>query len=241
MTLPTAPKAAVASTPVRKISCLRETKVGKVDTPKIYLDLMTQALGRLNACESYLSRYDSHNEMCELESAALQLRKAMEAIALAAIAPNRQMYAAFRRSADKPAHYGDDWQADSIFLALKKVNPDFYPDPLNQETQVAPNAWHFGKPFHGYMKRNNFEKLYKRLGKFLHADNPWGDDKGWANLAEVLPDAIVKIRALLKKHRTLIRAPEFLGVWIVDAPSDGTPPRMLRATADGPLTIVSTS
>lgn len=209
-----------------------------MDEPKIYLSLMTQSLDRLTACERYLARYDSHNEMCELESAALQLRKAMEAIAFAAIAPNKQMYAALRKKADKPAHFGDDWQADSIFLALKKVNPDFYPDPLNQETSVSPGVWHFGKPLYGYMKQNSFEKLYKRLGKFLHADNPWGDDKGWANFANDLPDAIVKIRALLKKHRTLIRAPDFHGVWIVDAPSDGTPPRMLRASADGPFTTL---
>jgi hypothetical protein len=210
-----------------------------MDEPKIYLDLMTQALERLTASEKYLATYKSHAQLCELESAALQLRKAMEAVAFAAIAPNKQMYAAFRKNADKPAHFGDDWQADSIFLSLNKVNPDFYPDPLLQETRVGPNVWHYGKPLNGYMKRKNFETLYKRLGKFLHADNPWGDDKGWANFAKDFLGAIMQIRALLKKHRTLIRAPEFNGAWVVDAPSDGTPPRMIRAMADRPFTTVS--
>jgi hypothetical protein len=210
-----------------------------MDEPKIYLDLMTQALTRLSASEKYLAGYNALGSLCELESAALQLRKAMEAIAFAAIAPNKKMYAAFRKNANKPAHLGDDWQADSIFLSLNKVNPDFYPDPLLQETRAGPNAWHFGKPLNGYMKRKSFENLYKRLGKFLHADNPWGDDKGWANFGKDLPDAIVKIRALLKKHRTLIRTPEFNGVWIVDAPSDGTPPRMIRAIANGQFMALS--
>jgi hypothetical protein len=206
-----------------------------LDAPKIYLELMTQSLERLTACERYLARYDSHNEMCELESAALQLRKAMEAIAFAAIAPNKQMYAAFRKSAQKPGHFGDDWQADSIFLALEKVNPNFYPDPLLPEIKVGPNSWHFDKLLEGYMKRNNFETLYKRIGKFLHADNPWGDNKGWANFARDLPGAILKIRTLLKKHRTVIRAPDFNGVWIVDAPSNGTPPHMIKASAIEPF------
>ena len=210
-----------------------------MDEPKIYLDLMTQALDRLTASEKYLAAYKTHGQLCELESAALQLRKAMEAIAFAAIAPNKRMYAAFRKNADTPGDIGDDWQANTIFLSLSKVNPDFYPDPLLQETRVGPNAWHFGKPLNGYMNRRNFETLYKRLGKFLHADNPWGDDKGWRNFSQDLPEAIAKIRALLKKHRTLIRAQEFNGVWIVDAPSDGTPPRMIRATAAGPFTTVS--
>lgn len=210
-----------------------------MDEPKIYLDLMTQALDRLTASERYLASFSMSSQLCELESAALQLRKAMEAVAFAAIAPNKQMYAAFRKSAPKPAHFGNDWQADSIFLSLQKVNPDFYPDPLLQETKVGPNAWHFGRPSDGYMKRKSFEALYKRLGKFLHADNPWGDDKGWNNFASDLPGAISKIRALLKKHRTIIRAQEFNGVWVVDAPSDGTPPRMIRAVADGPFTTIS--
>ncbi|WP_426172608.1 hypothetical protein [Pseudoduganella sp. R-34] len=207
-----------------------------MDEPKIYLDLMQESLERLAASEKYLAGYTALGHRCELESAALQLRKAMEAVAFAAIAPNKQMYAAFRKSASKPAHYGADWQANSIFLSLKEVNPDFYPDPLLPETRVGPNSWHFDRPVDGYMKQNNFESLYKRLGKYLHADNPWGDDKGWDNFAKGLPDAIMKIRALLKKHRTIIRAPEFNGVWIVDAPSDGTPPRMIRAVADGPFT-----
>lgn len=207
-----------------------------MDEPKMYLELMTQALERLRASENYLSAYESLKRLYDLESAALQLRKAMEAIAFAAIAPNKQMYAAFRKNAERPAHFGKDWQADSIFQSLAKVNPDFYPDPLLQQTRVGPNAWHFGKPLDGYMKRKNFESLYKRLGKFLHADNPWGDDKGWGNFAKDLPDAILKIRALLKKHRTLIREPEFSGVWIVDAPNDGTPPRMIRGIRDGSIT-----
>lgn len=70
-----------------------------MDEPKIYLDLMTQALERLTASEKYLAAYESCGQLCELESAALQLRKAMEAIGFAAIAPNKQMYAAFRKSA----------------------------------------------------------------------------------------------------------------------------------------------
>jgi hypothetical protein len=207
-----------------------------MDEPKIYLEKMTEALDRLNACEDYLSAHVDGINRFALESAALQLRKAMEAIAFAAIAPNKEQYAAIRKNAAKPADFSRDWQADSIFLILDKVNPDFYPDPLLQQIQVAPNAWHFGKPLDGYMQRKNFETMYKRLGKFLHSDNPWGTDKGWIQLSDDLRDAIKKIRALLKKHRTLIRAPSFNGVWIVDAPNDGTPPRMMRAIADGEFT-----
>lgn len=200
--------------------------------------MMIEALDRLNGCDQYLVRFQSGAHRFELESAALQLRKAMEAIAFSAIAPNKQQYAALRRNGAKSADFGNDWQADTIFLTLQKVNSDFYPEPLLPETQVAPGHWHFGRPIGGYMKRKNFETLYKRLGKFLHADNPWGTDKGWTHLANDLPDAIQKIRALLKKHRTLIKGTDYSGVWVVDAPSDGTPPRMFRGAAQGTFTTV---
>lgn len=201
--------------------------------PTIYLDKMAEAISRLNASEGYLLAHKESGNKFELESAVLQLRKAMEAIAFAAIAPNKQQYAGIRSKAERSPDFSTDWAADAIFLVLNKVNADFYPDPLLQPTQIAPGHWHFGKRLNGYMKRKDFETLYKRLGKFLHADNPWGKDKGWQKFAADLPEAIAKIRALLHKHRTLIRAPGFDGVWIVDAPSDGTPPQMLRTTASG--------
>ncbi|MQR02473.1 hypothetical protein [Glaciimonas soli] len=204
-----------------------------MDEPAVYLNKMAEALERLSATENYLSKLKDGGHPIELESAALQLRKSMEAIAFAAIAPNKEQYAAIRKNAEKSTDYRSDWQADTIFLTLRKVNPDFYPDPLIQRVQIEPGHWHYEKLLDGYMTRKNFETMYKRLGKFLHADNPWGSDKGWASLAKDLPDAIKKIRALLSIHRTIIRVVEFNGVWIVEAPSDGTPPRMIRATAQG--------
>jgi hypothetical protein len=204
-----------------------------MDEPTVYLEKMTEVLERLDASEQYLKQFRSSGQGFELKSASLQLRKAMEAIAFAAIAPNKKQYEAIRKAGESPADFAKDWQADSIFLALTKVNADFYPDPLLHPVQTAPGNWHYGKPESGYMNRKAFETLYKRLGKFLHADNPWGRDKGWTHLAQDLPDAITKIRALIAIHRTIIRASDLNGVWIVEAPSDGTPPRMIRATADG--------
>jgi hypothetical protein len=137
-----------------------------MDNPTVYLDKMTEALNRLQKSEQYLAQFVKSTSVFELESATLQLRKAMEAIAFAAIAPNKQQYAAVRKSAGKSAHFGDDWKADSIFLILDKLNPDFYPDPLLEPVQVAPML--------GTMKnravviwRGKDSKLYIRdLGNF---------------------------------------------------------------------------
>lgn len=206
-----------------------------MEESEVYLRSMASAIERLDSCDECLASYVQSRKITHLESAALQLRKTMETIAFATIAPNKSQYAAFRKAADKPADFRRDWQADTIFLALSKINPEFYPRPLTRQTRVGPNAWHFGHATDKCLSRASFEKLYKRLGKYLHADNPWSADKGWEALAVDLADATSRLRVLLLIHRTVIRSPEFNGVWIVEAPSDGTPPRMFRATSDGPF------
>lgn len=202
----------------------------------IYLKMMSEALDRLSVCEIYVAAYEAKTHIYDLESAALQLRKAMEAVAFASIAPNEKMYAQFRKNAAKPAHHGNDYHASSIFLALEKVNPDFYPRPLGTPVQERENFWVFQNFKDDYMNRKQFDKLYDRLGKFLHADNPWGNAKGWVHFAKDLPAAVSKLRALLNHHAALIQTTDFIGTWIVEAPNDGTPPRMLLAKANGPFT-----
>lgn len=83
------------------------------------------------------------------------------------------------------------------------------------------------------MRRKQFEKMYNRLGKFLHADNPWGNNKGWDHFARELPPAVNNLRALLHLHVALIQSANNSGAWIVHARADGTPPYILQAQADG--------
>ncbi|WP_028100466.1 hypothetical protein [Pseudoduganella violaceinigra] len=205
--------------------------------PTVYLDKMAEARTRLAACESYASVFGQSQDLIALESAALQLRKAMEAIALAAIAPNKKQYADFRQLAVKSPDFRKDYQADTIFLTISNFNPDFYPDPIQGPVQASSGHWHFERRGPDYLKKDQFVSLYKRLGKFLHADNPWGGDKGWVNLAKDLPQAVPKLRNLLLKHRTVIRAEDFSGVWVVDVPGDGSPPQMFQARAAGSFVV----
>jgi hypothetical protein len=51
-----------------------------MNEPKIYLDKMVEALDRLNASEHYLLKHQETANKFELESAVLQLRKAMEGL-----------------------------------------------------------------------------------------------------------------------------------------------------------------
>jgi hypothetical protein len=199
---------------------------------KIYLRMMDEAMNRLAKCEQYVIEYGRTLSVYECEAASLQMRKAMEAIAFASIAPNKSEYIAAQKEVEKATNLRDDWNARRIFLLLSKINPDFYPKAMVREQTIGVGSYSFGTPGYGGMTQKRFETFYNRLGKLMHGDNPWGNAVDWAVVAAELSDAIRGLRILLSLHRTTIRKPNFNGVWIVDAPA-GLPAVMHRAEAVG--------
>ena len=77
--------------------------------------------------KDFLSAYNSSNDVFSLESAILQMRKALEAVAFAAVAPNKYQYAEYRAQAEKNSDFTKDFNARSILQFLGKINADFYP------------------------------------------------------------------------------------------------------------------
>ena len=88
------------------------------------------------------------------------------------------------------------------------------------------------------MTKASFESFYDRLGKFLHADNPWGNDKGVLNLVADLPIVQSQLMELLTLHRVIVRTPQFIGVWVVEVPTDGRPPHIIVAEATGEFAFI---
>jgi hypothetical protein len=207
------------------------------EAQKIYLAKINEAVARLRACDYFLDGYSKDPAASLLEAAVLQMRKALEAVAYAAIAPNKAKYEQFRARAEIPADYRKDYNARAILQHLAKVNADFYPAPLLPATQAQPGHWHFGQKTNGYLTKAKFMSFYDRLGKFLHADNPWGNDKGVVNLVADLPVAQYQLRELLALHRVIIRAPDYLGVWVVEVPTDGRVPHIIAAQATGEFAV----
>jgi hypothetical protein len=133
-----------------------------------------------------------------------------------AIAPNKKEYDEFRAKAEKQPDYTKDFHASKILKMLSQINKDFYPKPVSAPISMGPGRWHFGERVDGSLKKNKFSSFYDRLGKFLHADNPWGNDKGVVNLVSDLPEVMKSIKLLLSWHCTKISTPEFNGIWVVE-------------------------
>ena len=203
----------------------------------IYLGKISEALSRLVACERFLSSYSVSKDVFVLESAILQMRKALEAVAFAAIAPNKTQYAEYRAQAERNSDFTKDFNARSILQFLGNVNADFYPLPASAPIAVSPGNWHFDRREDNSLKKDKFESFYDRLGKHLHADNPWGNDKGLDNLVKDIPEVIAATRSLLSWHFTTIHTRHFSGVWVVEAPSNGAPPRVIVGKADGEFVV----
>ena len=203
---------------------------------KIYLEKMNEILVRLKASKSYFELYHTDKSQITLESAILQIRKTMECVALAAIAPNHQAYSEFRQKAKRNPDYRKYYNGTKILKALKAINKDFYPIPLYSPESQDGNH-HFIPKTTGFLTEKKFQSFYDRLGKYLHADNPWGQDKGLENLINDFPTKISELEELLKIHFTTIRTDDFNGVWVTEVPFDGGSPRVIRGQADGEFVV----
>ncbi|MEO1148197.1 MAG: hypothetical protein AAFY26_21680 [Cyanobacteria bacterium J06638_22] len=207
--------------------------MSQVQLQEIYLSKVEECLNRLNACESFLDSYKNSENIYFLESAILQMRKVLECVAYAAIAPNEKEYKEFRAKADKQPDYTRDFHAGKILNMLSRINKDFYLKPVSAPISEGSGKWHFEKREDESLTKEQFSSFYDRLGKFLHADNPWGNDKGIRNLVDDLPKGIKSIKLLLSWHYTKISTPEFNGVWVVEVPLSGGKPKIIIGQANG--------
>jgi hypothetical protein len=71
-----------------------------VELQTIYLRKLGEAVSRLGACDFFLSVHQTSKDVYSVEAAVIQVRKAFEAVAFAAIAPNKKEYEAFRANAE---------------------------------------------------------------------------------------------------------------------------------------------
>jgi len=203
----------------------------------IYGAMVQEATRRLNAATGYLATFSGSKSAFEVESAVLQLRKALEAIALAAIAPNKAAYAAFRATATSAPDFTKDYHAQKIFTALERINANFYPVALLPAKRMSDGTFHFGRKQTGFLSKKRFQAIYDRLGKYLHTDNPWGNPKHLNNLALELPITIEEAHSLLELHVTFIQTPTVKGAWVIEADRHGGLPRVIQALASGEFSV----
>ena len=211
--------------------------MSKSQVENIYLHNMENVKKRLRYADNQISLFIKTNDYIQLENAILHTRKALECIAYASIAPNKKAYSKFRSEATTPADFRRDYHGGKILKQLSKINKDFYPVPLLEQKSVGPGQWHFDRLKNGFLTKTQFIKLYDRLGKYLHADNPWDNDKGYLNLSKDLPSLIDKIWSLLQRHATFVQDGKSRHVFVINLGSETKNATVFMGIAEGEFRV----
>jgi hypothetical protein len=198
---------------------------------KIYLHCIEEAKHRLAYAEKYAGGVTGQVRI-DTEGACLQLRKAFELIALAAIAPHKSKYEAWRQQAEQAGDFRRDYHGRKILQSLAKINPYSFPRPvLPLVQQDGPRHYDL---FRGeYLTKKRYEKIYDQCGRLLHADNPWAHAKPYEEFKRLVPEYLTLTKALLNLHVVIIQDENASAAWIVQFGDLNTPATGLIGQAAG--------
>lgn len=167
-----------------------------MDDFDLYCNLMDEVKKRTTVIQGFLDgKINAIYPATTIESAALQLRKIMELIALGSLVVNKEEYA---NNYEKFAHH---YHAEKILRDIEKINPGFYPKPIKEvPSKRAGVKMDITNVGNGFLTRNDFVSTYNALGEILHAKNPFALQTDYARFEDLIKEAIGKTIVLLKTH-----------------------------------------
>lgn len=105
----------------------------------------------------------------DIETCCLQIRMILEAIAFGSLASN---YTIFCNQYKK---YSKNKNVLILFEELKKINTDFYPQPIIEVESSQDGIFkEWLETDKDYLKEKDFINAYELCGHILHAENPYG-------------------------------------------------------------------
>ena len=148
-------------------------KPKQTNTPSdeaLYAECMERIKRRTTVIAEFLAKSRSTGYMItDVEFLALQFRKVLEGIALASICAHRQDYERIRED------FGKDWNARLITSDIQRVNPDFYPTPIENDDVIDSTTGipRWVEKTTGFLTKKQFLRFYERSAAILHEQNPY--------------------------------------------------------------------
>jgi hypothetical protein len=145
----------------------------------------------------------------------VHLRKTLELVAFASLSANKAKYSVAHEN------FATHWNAKRMLSSLEKINPDFFPIPVQEASPKKDGVRHFELLSEGFLTKNEFVVLYDKCGEILHARNPFTARDSVIQLGYSVSDWGLRIQRLLSLHRVhLVDSPN---IWLVSMkdPSDG--------------------
>ena len=159
-----------------------------------YCSCMEQVKRRLRLVRSIAAgKMCTDDGSADAELACFQLRKALELIAFATLAANRDRYSQIRKDVEK------EWSAKKILTKLKQMHPEFYPIPV-KPTLLRPGHWHFEPVPEGFLTEEEFVFLYDQCSEVIHEWNPFRSAPRLVDFGRSVTDWAERIDCLLNFH-----------------------------------------
>ena len=157
-------------------------------------------------------RISTSVQIFDVELVFLQVRKCLELIAFASLIANKDKYsAAF-------ANFASHWKAKQMLECIEKLNPDFYPVPVEPPKVLDNGVKRLDLVPDGFLKRAEFVTLYDKSSEILHSRNPFTVKDPVVKLGYSTKEWVTRINCLLKLHVThLVDG----SVWVIEIPTDG--------------------
>jgi hypothetical protein len=151
-------------------------------------------------------------QVFDIELEYLQIRKCLELIAFASLIANKDKYSAAH------ANFASHWKAKQMLECIEKLNPDFYPLPVEPPKVLNNGVKHLDLVPDGFLTRPEYVTLYEKASEFLHSRNPFTPKDPVVKLGYNTRGWVSRIKCLLKLHVTdLVDG----SVWIIEVPNEG--------------------
>lgn len=161
-----------------------------------YLGLMEEIKRRDQAVHEIITKHKTTSYAAtNIEFNCLQIRKILELIALANLVANKHHFE------EQKAKFEKFWRAKQILADIEKLNPDFYPKPINEVDDPNPKIKkRLEDVKSGFMTREEFIDIYDKCSNLIHATNPYSPAVNLDAYEKDIPQWLEKSRVLLKAH-----------------------------------------
>lgn len=161
-----------------------------------YCTVMEEIKKRVLVIRGFMDgRYSTFFKATNLESTCLQVRKILELIALGSMVLNKEEFSKYHENFQKY------WHGGRILKDLQKINPDFYPKPIEEvPSHVEEVKNDLINIESGFLTKDDFIEVYEKCGKILHAENPVGSKIDYSWYEKNIKDWMNKIVKLLNSH-----------------------------------------
>lgn len=151
-----------------------------------------------------------------IEFMTLQIRKIIEHIAMSSLIANIDLYKEYSEK------FSSNWNARYIFRDLERINPRFYPQPVELSDSNDKDTKEFNEINKNYLTKEEAIKVYNKCNALMHVSNPFGSKIDYEYYEKELVIWYGKIMNLLNQHLIVLVGEEIM-YYIIMVDSENKP------------------